>query len=157
MKPLIIGLGNDLLSDDAIGVLTARKLHKEISDQADVIESNLTGVALIDLFIGYKQVIIIDAIYTSRFKPGTIIELDPKDLSAIPNPSPHYTGLPEMIKIADQLNLEFPKEIKILTIEIADSHTIGGKLSEPVAGAMDKLVSRVKEYLQYWKKEVINA
>jgi len=157
MKPLVVGLGNDLLSDDAIGVLTARELHKEIGDQADVIESNLTGVALIDLFIGYKQVIIIDAIYTSRFKPGTIIELDPKDLSAIPNPSPHYTGLPEMIKIADQLNLEFPKEIKIFTIEVVDPHTIGGKLSEPVASAMGKLVSRVKEYLQYWKKEVINA
>ncbi len=157
MKPLVVGLGNDLLSDDAIGVLTARELHKEIGDQADVIESDLTGVALIDLFIGYKQVIIIDAIYTSKFRPGTIIELDPKDLSAIPNPSPHYTGLPEMIKIADQLNLEFPREIKILAIEVADSHTIGGELSEPVGGAMGKLAGRVKEYLQGWKKEVINA
>jgi len=157
MKTLVIGLGNDLLSDDAIGILAARKLKNEVSGQVEIIESSLAGVALIDLLMGYRKAIIIDAIFTGRFEPGTIVELGPEDLSPVQNPSPHYTGLPEMLKIAELLDIDFPEDIRILAVEVADPHTIGGGLSLPVAGVLNELVRRVEEYLRCWEKEVANA
>ena len=153
MKPLVVGLGNDFLGDDGIGILAARRLTDELAGQADVKESNLTGIALLDVLAGYQKVIIIDAVQTTKFPPGTIIELEPTDFAAIPNPSPHYTGLPEMITIANELNLEFPQEIKVLAIEVADPDTIGGKLTPPVAKAIDELARRVKAHLRQWENE----
>ena len=157
MRLLVVGLGNDLLGDDGIGVSAARELSRKVSGLADVIDCNLTGIALLDILVGYDKVIIIDAIRTAKFPPGTIIEMTPEDLRAIPGTSPHYTGLPEVIAIADRLRLDFPDEIKILAVEVAEPLTIGGKLSEPVANALNRLVQYVRVYLQCWEKEALKV
>jgi hydrogenase maturation protease len=153
METLVLGLGNDLLSDDAVGVIAARELSKELAGEADVIDSSLSGVALLDLLVGYKRVIIIDAIQLSRFPPGTIIELGLEDLHSVPSPSPHYAGLPEMLRLAEELQLEFPEEVKVVAVEVADPYTVGGGLSEPVAGALEKIKGHVRAYLDNWRKE----
>ncbi len=150
MKTLVLGLGNELLSDDAVGVLAARALKERLKDKADVVESALSGMALLDLFIGYERAIIIDAVKTGKNPPGTISELSPTDLSVVLAPSPHYAGLPELIATAQRLHLDFPKEIKIFAIEVEDPNTIGGKLSPAVAHAFRKIVQRVEEQITHW-------
>jgi hydrogenase maturation protease len=153
MKPLVLGLGNDLLSDDAIGVIAARELSEELAGEADVIESSLSGIALLDLLVGYKKVVIIDAIQLSHFPPGTVIELSLDDLRSVPSPSPHYAGLPEMLRLARELQLEFPGEIKVVAIEVADPYTVGGGLSPSVADALGNVKHCVKSYLLNWRNE----
>lgn len=150
MKILILGLGNELLGDDAVGVLAARALKERLQDKADVIESSLSGMALLDLFIGYEQAIIIDAVKTGRNPPGTIYELSPTDLSTVLAPSPHYAGLPELIVTAQRLHLDFPTEIKIFAIEVEDLYTIGEKLSPAVARALGELVQRIERQAAQW-------
>ncbi|MHB0936092.1 MAG: hypothetical protein ACYC6A_06840 [Armatimonadota bacterium] len=49
---LVLGLGNELLSDDGVGVLAVRTLAKELRGQADVVETALHGLALLELFLG---------------------------------------------------------------------------------------------------------
>lgn len=150
MKTLVLGLGNELLGDDGVGVLAARELAGQLDGLADVVECNLHGMALLDVMLGYNQLIIADAIHTGEVPPGTIIELKPSDFKAVPFPSPHYAGLPDLIVMADQLGLDFPREIVILAVEIADAHTIGKPLSPPIAGALKDLISRVKTQLYLW-------
>jgi len=150
MKPLVLGLGNDLLGDDGIGIHTARRVAGELSDVADVVESSLHGVALLDLLIGYEKAVIIDAITTGRHPPGTILELSPDDFRPAISPSPHYTGLPDMIRIARELQIDFPKEIRIIAVEIADASTVGGPMSPPVAAAMDELCRRAIARVRQW-------
>jgi hydrogenase maturation protease len=144
VKTLVLGLGNELLSDDAIGVLAARALASKISCHGvNVVESALSGMALLDLFIGYERAIIIDAIQTGQQPAGTILELTPSDLSLVVAPSPHYAGLPELLAIAKELQLDFPRRLKILAVEVADLHTIGARLSPPVERALPRLIERV--------------
>ena len=157
MRPLILGLGNELLGDDAIGILAARRLYSLLRDRADVVESALSGMALLDLFIGYQQAVIVDAQATGKVPPGTIVEHDPAALRGVAAPSPHYAGLPELLAVADQLDLEFPREIKIFAVEIADSTTIGGKPTEPVMRALDELVVRVLAQVARWEGETRHA
>ncbi|MFH1892500.1 MAG: hydrogenase maturation protease [Candidatus Zixiibacteriota bacterium] len=157
MKILVLGLGNDLLSDDSIGLLVARELSKECSKAVDVIESDLCGLALLDLLVGYERAIIIDAMHTGKHRPGTVVELAPDSFSRIPNPSPHYAGLPELTALAQQLNLKFPAQIKILAVEAGNLHTVGGDLSRPVVRALIEVVSRVKTCLQSWEKDAADA
>lgn len=152
MKILILGLGNELLGDDAVGILAARVLKERLKDKADVVESSLSGMALLDLLVGYERAILIDAVKTGRTPPGTIAELSPADLGAVAAPSPHYAGLPELIATAQALNLDFPKEIKIFAIEVADPHTIGRGLSHMVAQALGKLIPQVERQVAQWLK-----
>jgi hydrogenase maturation protease len=154
MKILVLGLGNELLSDDRVGLLAARRLRTMLDSQAEVCESNLTGIALLDLLVGYDKTILIDAVQTERYAPGTLVEIDPRKLSAVPSPSPHYAGVPEMIATARQLSLPFPMDIKIIAVAISCVQIIGKPMSAPVVRAIAEVIWRVQEQLQLWTKEV---
>jgi len=151
MKTLVLGLGNELLSDDAVGILAARALQEKVRGQAHVVASSLSGMALLDFLVGYERAIIIDAIHTGRCPPGTICELRPADLDFVIAPSPHYAGLPELLAVAKQLKLDFPKEIKIFALEVEDPYTIGGKLTPRVEQALPILIERVQQQLSQAK------
>lgn len=152
MKPLVIGLGNDLMGDDAIGILAARSLKEQVSETADVVESSLHGAALLDIFVGYRRAIVIDAIHTGTRPPGSIFDIDPATLTAIVSPSPHFSGLPELRTIAAELGLAFPTEIRIAAVEVAGVFEIGQPMAPEVAAALDPLVEWVKRILAEWEK-----
>ena len=148
MKPLVLCLGNELLADDAAGIIAAAKLKADIGDQADIVDTSLSGMALLEYFIGYEQAIIVDAIHTGKHEPGSVIEIDQSELKAVIAPSPHYAGLPEMLEIAKLLGVDFPKDIKIFAIEAADPYTIGGEIDDRVRDGIDRAVERVKAELE---------
>jgi hydrogenase maturation protease len=147
---LVLGIGNELLSDDGVGILAVRKLARELRGQADVVETALHGLALLELFLGHRQAIVIDAICTGAHPHGTVFELNPADLETVESPSPHYTGLPEMLALAKQLNLDFPADVKIIAMEVVDPFTVGFELSEPVQKALPELIRKVLEQVKAW-------
>jgi hydrogenase maturation protease len=157
MKILVLGLGNDLIADDAVGILAARRLKPALLGQADVIESSLSGLALLDLFIGYDRAIVIDAIHTADGEPGAILELDSSDLRSVIAPSPHFAGLPEMFVLAGRLDLKFPKKVLILAVETLDPYTIGKGLSAPVEQAIPEIVKRVCRQTRLWRGSFSHA
>jgi hydrogenase maturation protease len=150
MDTLILGLGNDFCGDDGIGIAIAENIKADVNDCADVIISNESGLAIIDYLLGYKKAIIIDAIHTGKYQPGTVIELTVDDLRQVGNPSPHYTGLPEIKKLSHELNLVFPNEIRIFAVEIPDTYEISEKLSQPVSRAIDDVAGGIKALLAEW-------
>lgn len=150
MKILLLGLGNDIISDDAAGLLVARMLRGELAGIADVEESSLSGLALLEVLLGYERVIIVDAEGTGSRPPGAITEIDPAALDALIAPSPHYAGLPEMFAIAAQLHLDFPKEIRIIAIEAENLSEIGGPVSAAVQAALPQAVARVRAIVAEW-------
>ncbi len=150
MKTLVLGLGNELLTDDAVGILATRKLKLDCCGQAEFIESSMAGLALLELFVGFEKAIIIDAVQTGKCPPGTVYELKPSDLGNVFAPSPHYSGLPELLALAKELKLDFPRDIKIFALEVSDPYTVGGGLTGPVAGAFGGLVDKVKGQLKEW-------
>jgi hydrogenase maturation protease len=150
MKPLVLGLGNDLLGDDGIGIAAARRLARSIGDIADVVESSLHGLALMDLLIGYRQVLIIDAIRTGRHLVGTVMEFSQDDLRPVTSPSPHYSGLPEMMALARQLGVDFPRKIRIIAVEIGGISDVGDGMSQAVRGSLNEIERRVMAVLGAW-------
>jgi hydrogenase maturation protease len=151
MKILVLGLGNELISDDAVGIIAVRKLGEKYKGRAEIEESSLSGLALMDIFVGYDKAIVIDAVCSGRKPPGTIYELTSSDLGRVLAPSPHYTGLPEMMALAAELSLEFPGEIKIFAVEVSDMHSFGGDLTLHVKKALDPLLEKVELQLDKWE------
>jgi len=75
MRTLVLGLGNELAGDDAVGVLAARAVREDLADAADVVESSASGMALIEVLAGYERAVVVDAIMTGKSAPGTITEM----------------------------------------------------------------------------------
>jgi len=141
---LVLGLGNDLLADDAIGPLAARELAPRLAGRADVEATALHGLALLDVLAGHDAAVLIDSTCTGRHPVGTVFEIDPATLDAVPVPSPHFAGVPEMIELARRLELRFPERLRIVAVEVRDPHTIGGEMSPEVRAALPELCARAE-------------
>lgn len=157
MKGLVLGLGNELLCDDGVGILAARRLKDLLGKKVDVVESSLSGLSLFDLFLDYDRAVVIDAVKTHLRPPGTVTRMTLADLGPVAAPSPHYAGLPEMIALANRLEVDFPEEVTIYAMEVVDPYTIGGELSPPVVQAIEDLVRQVVMHVGQWQSEESHA
>ena len=109
---LVLGLGNDILGDDAVGLLAARRLRALLPDTVDVVES--AGGRAGSPGCCWKattRALLLDAIMTGKHPPGTILEFSAEDFKKDDAPSPHYAGLPTVIQLAESLGIHFPTHI----------------------------------------------
>src|SRR3990170_343895 len=156
MRTLVLGLGNDLAGDDAVGVLVARAVREELwSDglghAVDVVESSASGLALIEVFAGYERAVVVDSMVTGRNPPGTIAQMGLAEVGRVVAPSLHQAGLPELAAVAERIGLGFPSQTVVFAVEVVDPYTLGARLSEPVAAAVPELIRRVREQVLRWE------
>jgi len=148
---LLLALGNDILGDDGVGLAAARILRREFQEDVEIVESSEAGLALLELLEGYERALLLDAVVTGSSPPGTVLEFSPEDFQKILAPSPHYAGLPEVLQMAQRLDMAFPKEIRILALEVEDPFEFREGLSPSVERALPALVERARQVLEGWR------
>ncbi len=153
MRTLVLGLGNELAGDDAVGLMVARALREPLAGVADVVESSSSGLALIEVLAGYDRAVVVDAICTGRTPPGTITEMTLAQVGRVVAPSLHQAGLPELAAVAERLGLRFPSRTRVFAVEVLDPYTLGADMSPPVAGAVPELVRRVRDRVERWTRD----
>jgi len=141
MKQKIIGIGNDFRSDDAVGLLVARKL-KELYPDFDIIESDGNGVDLLSIFQEYDKVIIIDAAIADNPEDvGQIkeIKVTPDfNFSDLKIYSSHSFSLLEALKMGKQLSI-LPEELYLYLI-LSQNFSFGQEISPEVKVAIEKIL-----------------
>ncbi len=142
---LLLGLGNDILTDDSIGLRVVRRLERELSGspRIDVRETSEMGLALLDFITGYSTVVIVDSIQTGQAAPGFVHQLDPASLKQLTGRTPHFLGVGETLALGNELGLEMPRHLKILAIEVQDPLTVGTSLTPALEAALPAIVQRV--------------
>jgi hydrogenase maturation protease len=147
---LILGLGNDLLTDDAVGLHVARALRRELKEASGVVveETSEMGLALLDFLTGYREVMIVDSIQTGRASPGTVHELDAVGLKQFTGRTPHFLGVGETLAFGRVLGLAMPERVTIFAVEVEDPFTLGTEMTPAVAGAVPSVVRRVRRALE---------
>ena len=145
MKTLVLGLGNPILSDDSVGFRVAQAVMGRFDEkEATVMESDLAGLSLLDLLLGYDKVIIIDSIQTREGKVGQVYRLSPEDFAATRHAvSPHDVNLLTALELGKRLGLEMPREIVILAIEVQDVTTFSESCTPEVERAIPRVVEMV--------------
>jgi hydrogenase maturation protease len=144
-RSLLIGLGNPLLSDDAVGLLVAQRVHTLLNlPGLDLRELAVGGVELMETLIGYSRGVIIDAIITPDGKPGDLYQLD------IWNCPPtrhtcmsHEIDLLDGLRLAQQLRLPVPGRLHLYAIEVADPFTFGNRMTERVKRSIPRIASKI--------------
>lgn len=149
-KTLVLGLGNDLLSDDAVGLVIARAVRARfaVENRIDVTETAEMGLSLLDFMVGYWRVVVIDAVQTRRTPSGFLHELDETDVKVVPGMSPHFLGIGEIVALGRELGLAMPHRMKILGVEVADPFTMGTSLTPELAAALPELTAKIESVVR---------
>ncbi len=149
MRTRVIGLGNSLLSDDGVGIYAAREVARRLheaghADSADVAESEVAGLALIELMAGWDRVVLVDSILFDGVEPGTVLQLAPEDLhTSLRLRSVHDIDLPTALELGRRLGLGMPSDVVIFGIQVQDPYTLGETLTEPAAAGMRAASDRI--------------
>lgn len=154
MNILVLGLGNILLSDEAVGVRAVEELQRRysFSPEIDIIDGGTKGLDLLPFLEGRKKVLIIDAVDFGK-DPGYIGILENKEIPAVLHSklSVHHIGLGEVILALEMLGA-MPEEICLIGIQPLTLET-GIGLSPLIASKIDELLKVVIEKLNHWGVE----
>ncbi len=142
----LLGLGNELLADDAFGIIVAREAAARFPS-LDVVMTSESGLALLDYLNGVPSLLIVDTIQTGRREPGTLYAFDADRLCTAPAAAPHGAGLREALDLARALGLSAPTEVRILAVEAADCVTLGGRMHPAVEAAIPAALDWIEEQL----------
>ncbi len=137
-RKLIIGLGNPILSDDAAGIIVAKKLKERLNDY-DLETGSISGMKILDLISGYEDVIIVDTIYGENVGKFYRLPLE-KLKKSFHLTSPHTINLYTALNICDNLGIRKPRNIKIYAIEARKINEFGECLSEEIKEKIDDFV-----------------
>jgi hydrogenase maturation protease len=141
---LVIGVGNDYRSDDAVGLVVVRTLKAKQLPGILCLESDGDGTTLLETWSHASRVIIIDAI-SSGTQPGTIHRFDaltqllPASYSFS---STHAFGVAEAIQLARTLD-QLPASLVVYGVE-GREFVAGVGLSAEVEQAVQEVVELVE-------------
>lgn len=149
VRTLVLGLGNDILTDDSVGLRVAAALQTRVQARSDitVLQTAEMGLALLDIVTGYKRLVLVDAVQTGQSPPGFVHEIDGADLSTLPAVSPHFLGVGEAFALGRKLGFPVPSEVRIFAIEVQDPFTVGTELTPALSSALAAIVQRVEAAL----------
>jgi hydrogenase maturation protease len=149
LKTLVLGLGNPILTDDAVAFFVVEQVRRKLDrENVTVCEASVGGLRLMELVAGYDRAIIIDAIQTEGRQPGEIHFLSPDELSgSLRSASAHDVSFGTALELGHRLGLDMPKEIIIIAVEVLEVGTFGEELTPAVAAAVPKVADSVLQEL----------
>jgi hydrogenase maturation protease len=158
MAILVLGIGNALMNDDALGVIAIAQLQERYHFPAgvSVVDGGTLGLDLLPLLEGVRKLLIIDAIDMSA-APGELFRLEGEDVprAFASKLSVHQMGVQDLLAVAE-LQGHVPEELVVWGIQ-PGSIEMEMRLTPAVAGAMDPLLDGVVAELANWGVELNNC
>jgi hydrogenase maturation protease len=140
MKALIIGIGNEFRSDDAAGLIAARRLKLLNTPGFEVAESTGESADMIELWKGRKNVILVDAVMSGS-PAGTVHFFPLKGALPLPKDfgfSSHLLSLADAIRLSEVMGW-LPENLVFYGVE-GKSFGYGTNLSPEVEEGIKRVV-----------------
>lgn len=119
MSILVLGVGNILLTDEAIGVRVVEALEQRyhLPAHVEVLDGGTAGMELLEAMANRDHLIIADAVVSRKSEPGTVICLRDDDVPTLFSNkiSPHQLGLSDVLS-ALRFTGEFPKKLTLIGV-----------------------------------------
>ncbi|MFX1513434.1 MAG: hydrogenase maturation protease [Promethearchaeota archaeon] len=158
-KILVLGIGNEILGDDRLGieVVLQLKQQKPQSENIHYLTAPIAGLDVIDLLLDYNTVIIVDSWITNR-KQKRIRRIEVEDLEhTVTFTSPHQLNLVTGINLGKKLFPErMPNNIIMLVGEISPVEEFSECFSPDVLRKMPQLVKIIEKEITKILKETTN-
>jgi len=122
VNTLLLGLGNDLRGDDAIGFKIVEYVENQKRHPANVSIENVptTGLSLISYISRYERVFIVDSVEVSAKQIGSFWKLDPVELAKMDLPVriSHGVGIHTVLDVAKKIGFSNPRQVKFFLVGI---------------------------------------
>ena len=146
----ILGLGNPVLRDDAVGLAVTEELESLIADNpitgVDILASTRAGFELLDLLTGYDKAIIVDAFLSTDPQPGRIKRMGMADITGNARLNcVHEINLGTALALAEKLGIPMPGHIEIFAVEVSDVYTLSEEMSDDVTAVVKPLAMEIYE------------
>ncbi len=154
MKTAIMGFGNPVRSDDAIGIYVIEELQKKIGEHPSISIFDMGTAAFEVLFglKGHQKIILVDAVINSNEPVGSLFKVPAEEVLQAPEENPlvflHSMKWSQALSYAKKILLdEYPEDIQVYLIAVENTK-LEVELSKEVKQAGDKVVNLILEELK---------
>lgn len=150
MRQAVVGVGSPF-AGDGVGWWVVDHLQERLEPgEVDLIKVDRPGVALLEVMLGYQQVVLVDAVATNRGEAISVI--DKAELVALSSNmetaeslSTHAVGVAGAVALGEALG-QLPQRLACVGVPLALTETA---LSEELLNeVLDKAAERVLEQLE---------
>lgn len=152
-----MGMGNPILSDDAVGVRLAREIGKELAGipGLDVLEEcSVGGLNILEVLEGYDRLIVLDSIRTTGGTPADWHRFTARALRDTMNlNNVHDVNFATALELGRRMGMKLPSddEIHIFAVEVLDLMTFSEAMTEPLERAFpefsEAILKEIREIL----------
>ncbi len=145
MNFLILGIGNEIKCDDAVGLIVAREIYSRIEDKklVDLKQASAGGLPILGKIKGYDKVFVIDSVMTEDGEPGNWYSLPLEDVKGGSGRiASHSIDLKTMKKVGEELGESMP-EIQVYAIEVKETLKFSKSLTKEVKKALPGIISGI--------------
>ncbi len=155
----VLGLGNRLESDEALGGLMIERLQADPEtlaglpdpDAVELIDGGTVGLGLIPYLTNLDGLVVVDVINAGE-APGTLIDLEGSTLMRHEQVmSVHDLGAGELLGALHVMDA-WPRRVRVVGLEPL-AIELGLELTAPVEAGVPGLLDRIVEHLAAWQRE----
>lgn len=154
MKTAIMGFGNPVRSDDAIGIYVIEQLREKLPETEDINIFDM-GTAAFEILFGLKghdRIILIDAVLNSKEPVGTLFKVPAEEVMKAPQDDPlvflHGMKWDQALSYTKKiLQKDYPDDIQVYLVAI-ENIKLEVELSDIVKEAGNKVVQHILEDLE---------
>ena len=134
-RTIILGMGNPILCDDAVGIRLARDFSALVKHRAgiDVVEEcSVGGLNILDLVTGYDRLIVFDSIKPTGGRPGAWYSMTGESFRETMNlANVHDANFTTALELGRRLgsHIPSPENVHIFAIEVADNATFSESMT----------------------------
>jgi len=146
---LILGMGNPILCDDAVGLRLARDARRRLSGggaPVEIVECTVGGLNLLDIVTGHDRLVVLDSISTSGGRPGDWYRFGGAALRETMNLSNvHDANFATTLELGRRMGLRLPgdDDVHIFAVEVRDNLTFSESMSTDLEGAYPELARQI--------------
>jgi hydrogenase maturation protease len=144
VKVLVLGVGNVLMRDEALGVRAVEELGRRyrFPENVELLDGGTSGIELLSYIRERDYLIVIDAV-RSGSPPGTVVRVEGEDVPArfMTRISPHQLGISDLLATAT-ISGHLPERMVLFGIEPKDVE-LGLGLSDEVRAGFGRLIEVV--------------
>ena len=149
MKTAIMGFGNPVRSDDAIGIYVIEQLKEKLPDSEDISIFDM-GTAAFEVLFGLKghdKIILVDGVLNSNEPVGTLFKVPAEEVIKAPQDDPlvflHGMKWDQALSYTKKiLQDEYPEDIQVYLVAIENTK-LEIDMSDVVKQAGDKVVQHI--------------
>lgn len=154
----ILGLGNPVLCDDAVGLHVAAEVKRLLREEpiigVTVLTSTRAGFELIELLSGFSHALIIDCLELPHPVPGCIRRLELSSLcGSVRLVGVHDISVVDAFELASTLGTRMPGTVEIYAVEGGDTQTLIEEMTPSVTAVVAPLARSVHARAAEWVRE----